>query len=138
MISPVSSLADLSFASPVLARLTDEQQQRLTTLLEQYLSGLETGVPVAPEALCAEHPDLAESLRMYVHSIEHLHDLASGFAPPDRLEKPPAPTAGDAKRIGDFELLREIGRGGMGVVYEARQLSLDRRVAVKLLPFAAV
>ncbi|MEN8152101.1 MAG: serine/threonine-protein kinase, partial [Planctomycetota bacterium] len=78
----------------------------------------------------ARYPDLEEELGPCMTALEFLRQptgAAPGPAAPER-----------SRRIGDFEIEREIGRGGMGVVYVARQISLNRRVALKMLPFAAV
>jgi serine/threonine protein kinase/tetratricopeptide (TPR) repeat protein len=113
--------------------------ERLALILDAYMSELEqTGVPPDLDKLIRENPDLAEELRSYVDSLHVLHQMTAGLRPPTDRDNGHAATASPAKRLGDYELVREIGRGGMGVVYEARQLSLNRQVALKVLPFAAM
>ena len=129
---------DLSIEPSAIRQLTPAQKDRLTDLLDGYLRRLEQGLPPPREDLLQANPDLAGPLGAYFDSLDELHDLAVGFQPPAAVNGEDPPPAEDQRRLGDFRLLREIGRGGMGVVYEAEQISLGRRVALKVLPFAAV
>ena len=131
------SSSDLSLEPSALRQMTPEQKDRLTQALDRYLSAMEKGVALPREEFLAAYPDLAGSLRTYLDSLEDLHEVAAGFDGTSRPPETGAAVPGE-KRLGDFRLIREIGRGGMGVVYEAHQISLDRRVALKVLPFAAV
>ena len=134
-----SDLSDASIEPLILRGLTERQRQRLTDVLDGYLSALESGIPPAREDLLRQNADLAEPLGAYLDSLDELHDAAAGFAGGrDRALEETRTANDDEKRLGDFRLIREIGRGGMGVVYEAQQISLGRRVALKVLPFAAV
>jgi eukaryotic-like serine/threonine-protein kinase len=130
---------NLSMEPDAIRQLTPEQKDRLTDLLDGYFCQLEKGLPPSREYLIETNTDLADPLRAYFGSLDELHDMAAGFQQSAvGSGEDAALPAGDARRLGDFRLLREIGRGGMGVVYEAEQISLGRRVAVKVLPFAAV
>jgi serine/threonine protein kinase len=112
------------------------EDPRVVEALEQYLAAIEAGERPNRRAFLARHAEVAEALAECLDGMEALYVAASSPSQsPGSVGTTAAWQPGTA--LGDFRVVREIGRGGMGVVYEAVQLSLDRRVALKVLPFAA-
>ncbi len=116
-----------------------EVDSRVLQAVQEYLAEVEAGRRPDREALARRFPDLVDEMDPYLDALDllheaapHLHESASG-ASSSSVVPPEMPT----EPLGDFRIVREIGRGGMGVVYEAVQLSLGRKVALKVLPFAS-
>src|SRR5262245_24190412 len=128
---------DLTASYSPEASGTAPDDPRVVQALRQYLAAVEAGRRPDRHEFQSRFPEIAEALAECLDGLEfvhtaapHLHDIAfhpSAAVPP--LDSAPTRT------LGDFRILREIGRGGMGVVYEAEQISLGRRVALKVLPF---
>ncbi len=94
----------------------------LEDIQDAIVEQLHAGEPIDGDALLARHPEHRDALAQFLSVI----DLLETDVPP-----PEQPTP---SRLGEFRIVRELGRGGMGVVYEAEQPSLRRRVALKVLP----
>ncbi len=104
---------------------SESQAAQLVAVLDAYLADLKVGQAPDRAELIAQHPELAAQLEACLAGVDFLHRAQS-----DNYNAP--------QTLGDFRLLREIGRGGMGAVYEAEQVSLGRRVALKILRFGTV
>src|SRR5581483_6128594 len=117
-------------------RMTADRDERLAALLDDFARRQRRGDPPDLAPVARQHPDLADELRQLWAAAQVADALArppqttvsqpGGLRPPLAPAEPPRP-------VGDFELVRELGRGGMGVVYEARQRSLNRTVALKMI-----
>ncbi len=111
---------------------------RVITALEAYLEALRAGRPWSRGEFLARHAEIADALNQCLSGLELIQEAAAQIAgSQSSLVFNPVVSIPCPAQLDDYRILREVGRGGMGVVYEAEQASLSRRVALKVLPFAA-
>lgn len=116
--------------------VANNRDLRVSKVLDEYLDQLRGGAAPAVTELMARHPDLAGDLQECLACLDFIHQAAQTPQQEGAVMETLDLCRGSAA-LGDFRIVREIGKGGMGVVYEAEQFSLHRRVALKVLPFAA-
>lgn len=121
------------------------RRERVDEVIAAYLEAVDAGEPPDPQEFIAEHREVADELASFFADCDQFEQLAEPLHTAARVANEQdsdvvLPTlrggggAGEKVRyFGDYELLEEIARGGMGVVYRARQISLNRIVALKMI-----
>ncbi len=108
-------------------------------IADEFVEALRRGQRPSVEEFARRYPQHADDIREILPALALMEraktdDAASG----QRRQANLAAAALPLQQLGDYQILREVGRGGMGVVYEAQQLSLSRHVAIKVLPSHAL
>jgi serine/threonine protein kinase/WD40 repeat protein len=107
------------------------QCELIDQLAEDFVARYRRGQRPTLQEYLDRYPALADDIRALFPALVEMEQVKEGG---DEGAAPPAAARPTPQQVGDYRIMREIGHGGMGIVYEAEQVSLGRRVALKLLP----
>ncbi len=111
---------------------SQQHSQQLETIVAEFTEAVRGGATPAIETYLKRYPDHADELRELLTSVAMIEELKREVLPPHGADSSDGEWPA-VQQLGDYRLVQEIGRGGMGVVYEAIHQSLGRRVAVKIM-----
>ena len=106
---------------------------QLEQALEEYIELQIQGYTPDIEEFIKQCPEIKEPLRSRINTLNNIDNLLSSLVEVKEEPDSISPDNLIGKTLGDFEIIKEIGRGGMGVVFLAKQISLDREIALKVI-----
>src|SRR5262245_45277497 len=116
---------------------SESRSERVLALAEEFLERYRKGERPPLSEYIDRHPELAAQIKKVFPAVAMLENIAVADGSPDGGEADKSARI-PLEQLGDFRIIREVGHGGMGVVYEAEQVSLGRHVALKVLPHKAL